>query len=375
MTLNWPIIILCAVGISLLLTLVLVPAVIKVSQTKRLFDRPNSRKIHTGHIPRLGGFAFLPVMLVTLSMVFIMPAAYSQEGPGGLSSIFFDSLPDLVVVFGTMTVMFLTGLYDDLQGLKYGVKFLTQIACAVMLVQAGVYIGDFHHLFGIEGVTSALGKVIAGFLVVYIINGLNLIDGIDGLASGLCVIALSFFGTVCYLDGMYVYSLLAWTGAASLLVFWFFNVCGSVRKGTKIFMGDVGSLSVGVFLAFLMLEVGRQPSSGSVWGINPIVLAFSPLVLPLFDVVRVFFVRIMSRKSPFLPDKTHIHHILLDAGMPMGSVMCCLLLLEAAFIALNMVSEYMDVNVVLILDVALYAIVVVAGWAFKKNLKENKRNI
>lgn len=354
--LNWPIITVCAVGISILLMVVLVPGILHVSLLKRLFDRPDNRKVHHRIVPRIGGFSFLPVLVMTLGATVIVPAACLQNGQIVGSGDFITSLPDILVMLSAMTIMFLTGLYDDLAGLKYITKFVAQLVCAVMLVEAGDYITDYNHLFGIGTTTDAMGKIISGFLIISIINSLNLIDGIDGLASGICVIALSFFGWILGDDGLHMYSLIAWTGAAIMATFWVFNVMGSFKSHTKIFMGDVGSLSMGLLVAFMVLMVGRTPEIESYCGIRPLVLAFSPLVLPLFDVVRVFFVRLSHGSSPFLPDKRHIHHLLLEAGMPMKVAMALLLFSQVAILWINIaIAETLSINVVLIIDIVIYA--------------------
>lgn len=356
MDINWPIIIVCAVGISLLLTVLVIPQVLHVSLVKRLFDRPNSRKVHHGIVPRLGGFAFFPVILVTLGLMLIMPAYYTDRGSLMASSDFLTALPDIIVLFSAVMIVFMTGLYDDLMGMKYWIKLIAQIIAAVLIVEAGGYVTDYNDLFGITHTSIAMGKIISGFIILYIINALNLIDGIDGLASGICVVALCFFGVVLYVDTLYLYSLLAWVGAASMLVFWLFNVFGSYRKHTKIFMGDIGSLSMGLFIAFLALVAGRRPVMLSAWGIKPVILMLSPLVIPLLDVVRVFCVRIIHGKIPFHADKNHIHHLMLGAGMKMKSVMVCLVVTQIGFLALNLwLSFIVGINTILIIDVVIYA--------------------
>lgn len=369
MKLDWPIIILCAAGISLLLTAVVIPQIIHISMVKRLFDRPSSRKVHTGAVSRLGGFAFLPVLLMTLGLTLLMPAAYVQGDSIIASSDFVASLPDILVMLAAMALMFLTGLYDDLIGVKYGVKFLAQLACAVMLVEAGLCITAYDSLFGISTTTLAMGKIITGALIVYIINGLNLIDGIDGLASGLCVIALAFFGWVLSMEGQQMYSLLAWVAGASMAVFWAFNVFGTRRRHSKIFMGDTGSLSMGLLVAFLVIVVARTPARMSAWGVSPLVLGLSPLVLPLFDAVRVFCVRVARGKSPFLPDKRHIHHLMLAAGIPMKGAMAALVLVQGGLVVLNVwMAETLEINAVVGIDLGVYlCIVALMLWLKTRN--------
>lgn len=372
MTLNWLIIILCAVGISILLTVLVIPQILHVSLEKRLFDRPNSRKVHNGIVPRLGGFGFLPVILLTMGIMLVIPAAYSDDGAPSHSPEFIFFLPDIIVLIAAMVIMFMTGLFDDLVGLKYTVKFLAQFLAAVLIVEAGEYICNYDTLFGITLTGSVIGKIITGFLIIYIINALNLIDGIDGLASGLCMTTLGFFGVAFYAEGLYLFSLLSWVCVGTLGVFWLFNVFGSKRRHTKIFMGDVGSLSIGVLVAFLCIMLGKQAPGASAWGIAPLVLALSPLVLPLFDVIRVFFIRLINGNSPFLPDKRHIHHLMLNTGLSMKSVMVILILIQSGMVAINLwISYFANINLILIVDVVIYSLGVMIITTPKKT--ERKR--
>lgn len=373
MSLNWPIIIGCAVGISLLLTVLIIPQILHVSLVKRLFDRPNNRKVHNGIVPRLGGFAFLPVIFVTLGLMLIMPASYTEWGSITDTPDFIDSLPDIIVLFAAMMIMFMVGLYDDLLGLRYGVKFLSQILVAILIVEAGGRIIDYTDLFGINQVGVVMGKFITGFLIIYVINALNLIDGIDGLASGICVITLSFYGISLLVEKLYIYSMLSWTGAASMFVFWLFNVFGSKKRHTKIFMGDIGSLSMGLFIAYFVIVLSRQQSVASAWGIKPLILALSPLVIPMLDVIRVFCIRICRGRSPFLPDKNHIHHAMLNAGLKMRQVMCVLVIAQISILVLNLwLSYFMSINTVLIIDVVIYIVGILIINAKNKTIIKDK---
>lgn len=375
MTLNWPIIILCAVGISILLTIIVLPQILHVSFAKRLFDRPSNRKIHNGVVPRVGGFAFLPVIILTMGVMLVMPSTYILGEDPLQNPQFLRYVPELLVLLAAMTILFLTGLYDDLMGLKYGVKFLSQFLAAILLMEAGDYILNYSDLFGITVVGTALGKIMSGFLFIYIVNSLNLIDGIDGLAAGISVITLSFFGYVLYIEQIYLYSLLAWIGVGTMAVFWIFNVFGNKKRRTKIFMGDIGSLSMGGFLAFIALFIGKQPAGSAPWGVAPLVLALSPLVLPMLDVVRVFCLRILKGSSPFLPDKKHIHHLMLNTGMPMRVVMTVLLLLQIGVLVLNLwLYPLVGINLILIINVIIYLLCVllvnVSQKLFINNNKE-----
>lgn len=369
---NWPIIITCAVGISILLTIVIIPQIIRVSVARGLYDRPNERKIHKGVVPRLGGVAFLPVILLTIGIMMVVPAAFSFNCPPGYNVGFIHDLPDIMVLVAAMIIMFFTGLLDDLMGLRYGMKFIAQIAAAVLMVEAGAYIVDYYGLFGIHHTSDVIGKIITGFVIIYVVNSLNLIDGIDGLASGLSFVTLTFYGIMLFIGNYYFFALLSWVFAASVAVFWCFNVFGSAGKHTKLFMGDVGSLSLGVFIAFMAIIIVREPSVSILVSIDPLVIALSPLVIPLFDVIRVFCLRLSKGKSPFLPDKQHIHHLLMDVGFSMRKSMMTLILLQIAVVALNLwIVEYISINGILGIDLGIYILLVLALLYTGKQKEQN----
>lgn len=355
MSINWPIIIVCAVGISLLLTVLIIPQVLQVSLMKRLFDRPDNRKVHKGIVPRLGGFAFLPAIIMTLGIMLVIPASRTDGGTLLGTEDFIAALPEVTVLLAAMTILFMTGLYDDLLGMKYWMKLIFQIIAAVLIVEGGEFITGYNDLFGVIHTSQAAGKIITGFLILYIINAINLIDGIDGLASGLCTVALCFFGTALYLESLYIYSLLSWVGAGSMTAFWLFNVFGSQKRHTKIFMGDIGALTMGLLTAFLAIAVGREPVHLSAWGAKPIILMLSPMVIPLLDVIRVFCVRVIRGRSPFEADKNHIHHQMLGTGMRMKTVMASLIIAQIGFLALNLwLSFFVGINTLLIIDAVVY---------------------
>lgn len=383
MILNWPIIITCAVGISILLTLFIIPQIIRVSMAKGLFDRPNERKIHKGVISRLGGVAFLPVILLTVGIIMVGPSTFSFNCPPGFNDCFMNDLPEIMVLIASMIIMFLTGVLDDLMGLKYGMKFIAQIIAAILIVAAGVYITEYYGLFGLYHTGDIIGRIITGFLIVYIVNSFNLIDGIDGLAAGLGVITLAYYGMVLFAGGLFFFSVISWIAAGSVAAFWCFNVFGSVKKHTKIFMGDVGSLSIGMFIAFLSVIIVHHPSIAD--GVNeqvspdPLIIALSPMILPLMDVIRVFCIRISKGKSPFLPDKRHIHHRLMESGFTMKTAMATLIVFQIAIMAFNLqMANVVSINWILCADLGFYIAAILLLRIGKDHqlskIAENKKN-
>ncbi|MDE6741584.1 MAG: undecaprenyl/decaprenyl-phosphate alpha-N-acetylglucosaminyl 1-phosphate transferase, partial [Muribaculaceae bacterium] len=252
-------------------------------------------------------------------------------------------------------LIFLVGIADDLIGVRYKAKFVCQILCAIFICASGTYIHDMGGLLWINDIPSWLGWCISGFIVVYLVNAINLIDGIDGLASGLSGIALIFYGTVLTLAGEWIFALLVWAQLGTLVPFFYYNVFGNPNKRKKIFMGDTGALTVGMLMSFIALSVTEINTPEVTNDYNPIVLAFSPVIIPAFDVVRVYFHRLRQGRNPFLPDKCHIHHKLLALGLNQRASLCAILLSAVVFMLVNVsLSPYVSATWLLCGDVALW---------------------
>lgn len=338
--------------IALLLGIVMIPNILLVSYRKRLFDLPDSRKVHTCPVPRLGGIFFLPAIVITFALIMgfrILHGIPVENLP--LSRTLYEFL---FYIVGAM-LLYLTGVQDDLIGVGYRRKFLIQILAALLLVSCGDWIRSLGGLFGIYDLPAWLGIPLTVFLVVYITNAINLIDGIDGLASGLCCISLAMLAYMHIYVGQYVYAFLALATLGSLIPFWCYNVFGNAQKGHKLFMGDTGSLTLGYILSFLVIHLSFVHFD-EVEHTNPsLAIALSTLIVPLFDVVRVVLHRVRNGKSPFLPDKNHFHHKLLRTGMRVRWVMITILAISLFFIGLTFVLlPYCNVTFILIIDIILW---------------------
>lgn len=338
--------------IALLLGIVMIPNILLVSYRKRLFDLPDSRKVHTCPVPRLGGISFLPAIVITFALIMgfrILHGIPVENLP--LSRTLYEFL---FYIVGAM-LLYLTGVQDDLIGVGYRRKFLIQILAALLLVSCGDWIRSLGGLFGIYDLPAWLGIPLTVFLVVYITNAINLIDGIDGLASGLCCISLAMLAYMHIYVGQYVYAFLALATLGILIPFWCYNVFGNAQKGHKLFMGDTGSLTLGYILSFLVIHLSFVHFD-EVEHTNPsLAIALSTLIVPLFDVVRVVLHRVRNGKSPFLPDKNHFHHKLLRTGMRVRWVMITILAISLFFIGLTFVLlPYCNVTFILIIDVVLW---------------------
>ena len=332
---------------------IIIPQILLIAFRKKLFDVPDARKIHTSAVPRLGGIAF---NLVTIFSVFFVFGINIM----GSNGIFMEQISTdaLQFCFGFCALMliYIVGIADDLIGVRYKAKFVVQTLAALFIVVSGLYINNFHGLFGLHEVNPFFGGFITVIAIVFITNAINLIDGVDGLASGLCIVAFAYYGVMFFCLGMFVYSLIAFAVLGTVIQFYYYNVFGKAEKQKKIFMGDTSSLTLGIFLCFLSLKLNQVPDSHSFVS-NAFVMAFAPLIVPCFDVIRVYIHRLRKHRSPFLPDKNHIHHKIMRCGISQRVTMVSIIVF-AVFIALANfeLANVLDINVLVIGDLVFYYI-------------------
>lgn len=345
-----------ALGLAFLLTGILIPQILLIAFRRKLFDNHDERKIHKGAVPRLGGIAFVPSIL--FSVVLVIGLGLNFENAEMYGALMHSVVP-LLFLICTLMLLFLVGIADDLIGVRYLSKLMFQIVCAILTVVSGAAVVNLYGFLGLWLLPNWFGWLTTGFLVVYIVNALNLIDGIDGLCSGLAAIALFFYGSVFYFAGSYIYSMIAWATFGTLVPFFYFNMFGDPERRKKIFMGDTGSLTIGMVIVFLAVEITRLPKGPDILaGVNPVIMAFAPLILPMFDVIRVFNHRVQNHRSPFMPDKCHIHHKLLALGVTQRRALGLILLGAVAFLLINLsLSPFVNVNVLVCGDILAWILV------------------
>lgn len=327
---------------------VIIPRIVMISKKKRLFDELSARKSHTGMVPRLGGASFFPTFLFAFTLTMGMRYIF---GYNVADDYFMDSLRELMFLLAGSTVLFCVGMADDLTGVGYKGKFLAQTLSAVLICCSGVEITSLDGLFGIYEIPYWVGIILTVLIIVLLANAYNLIDGIDGLCSGLSLLALLTFGLWFIVHGIYVYAMMAMAMAGVVLVFFFYNVLG---KRLKVFMGDTGSLLLGYLIAFLGLKFYSLNVSGEFFRINAAPAVFLGVVsIPVFDVVRVFCARMVAGLSPFYPDRRHIHHKLLRIGLTHLQSAMVIVLLQVGFILLNFLLRNVSINLLLAINVAL----------------------
>jgi len=340
---------------SLLVVAFAIPPIITVSFRKRLFDDPNeSRKIHKRIIPNFGGVAIFTGFLFSCS-IFI---------PSQL-------LPEANVLMGAGLVLFMIGLKDDIIGLGPGIKFVAQFlsACIVAMI-ANIRIIDLHGIFGIYDMSYYASVILTVFFIVGLVNAFNLIDGIDGLAGSIGLILCVVFGVLFYKSGDLGWAYLSTSLAGALLGFLFFNVTPA-----RIFMGDSGSLLLGFIAAvlsikFMNVSLTENVMAGPFQITSGLGLVSAILIIPVFDTLRVFTLRIMRGTSPFTADSNHIHHRLLSLGLSHVQATLVLASVNAVFIivalSLQSVGDAQLVSLIMFLMLSLNVVLSLFIKRFKR---------
>lgn len=339
-------------AVCVILTIIAIPEVIKIAFQKQLFDVPDYRKVHKGQVPRLGGVTFLPGIMIAVLLAFAILAG----------NVVSPSAVPVEIMFGAAGALFLymTGVTDDLIGLSYRIKFPIQIISACLLCASGLWINNFQGILGIHEIPAVIGVPFTVVLIVLIINAINLIDGIDGLASGLCILMITVYTLLFITCGMTRYSIIGAAALGVLLPFYIYNVYGTSAKRTKIFMGDAGSLTMGYIVAAFAIKVATFADSDFIrQAVQPyyFVYAFAPLIVPVLDVVRLFIHRILHRRSPFYPDRCHIHHKFMSIGLSIGQARHLIIGISLVFFLVNiLVIKYVNINIVLAGDIVVWTL-------------------
>lgn len=274
-----------------------IPSIIKVAEIKHLFDEPDDRKHHKIRVPTLGGMAIFAGIIFSITF-------WTDQ----------IQIVELQYIITSLLILFFIGIKDDLVNLRASKKLLGQIIAAGILVHmADVKLTTFYGMFGIRDLPVWFSYIFSVFTCVVITNAFNLIDGIDGLAGSLGIVGAFTFGLWFHFLGMTQYSILCSALIGSLLAFLWFN-----KTPAKIFMGDTGSMLIGFVMALLAMKfiesVRILPKDHAYKILSVPVFTLTILIIPLFDTLQVFLIRLSKRKSPFHPDRNHIHHMLIDLG-------------------------------------------------------------
>lgn len=282
---------------AFILVYMAIPSIINIAKVKQLYDVPDARKSHEEVVPTLGGVAIFAGVI--FSIILWTP---------------FDVFGDLQYILCAFIIIFLIGAKDDILPMSPYRKLLGQIlACFILVFKAQVRLTSLYGIFGVYELPLVVSIILSMFTILVIINAFNLIDGINGLSGSLATMISLSMGTWFFLVDRTDLAIIAYSLAGATMAFLRYNITPA-----RIFMGDTGSMLIGIVSAILVIEFIEihNEIQGSPYAFTAVpAVAFGILILPLFDTLRVFIVRILRGKSPLHPDRSHIHHLLLDSGL------------------------------------------------------------
>jgi UDP-GlcNAc:undecaprenyl-phosphate GlcNAc-1-phosphate transferase len=321
--------------VSLVFSLLLIPCVIAVSMKFNLVDKPNARKVHQHAISRLGGIAIF----------------FSAFAGVVISRVGLDAIRIWPVLFSSVALMFLLGVWDDLIEVNAKLRFIIQICLAISLASTGIRLTSLYGILGIHELNGHWQYIVTVLIIVASTNAFNLIDGVDGLAAGLGLIGMLVLGFLAWRLRLYPLVIVLSASTGALLGFLKNN-----SSPARIFMGDGGSLVLGFLLSaagILLIEEAHrfprlvEPSKAAI-------LVTAVLVIPVFDTWRVFASRIRRGVSPFKADKTHLHHLLLFAGLNHRKTAFSLYLFAILLVLLALLmTNFKGVSIVILLMVGM----------------------
>ncbi len=318
-------------------TLWMHPKVLKIAILKNIVDNPDARKLQRNPVPVMGGVAVFFGIAIGLCS----------------SSAIFNSASTFMLI-SAMLIMLYVGTIDDIIDLSAGIRFLIEIIIIVWLMYASQSsINCFWGLWGINTIPMWFGYALTVFAAVGIINAINLIDGVNGLSSGFCFMSSILFTIFFYCTGNYVMATLAISAAGAIVPFFLHNVFGSK---TRMFIGDGGTLVIGTMMSMFVMSILDRNSGCALlaakgFGLIPFTLAV--LSIPIFDTLRVMTTRILNKKSPFHPDKTHLHHMFIELGFSHSGTTMSILTINFLIVITWFVSYKLGASV----DLQLYIVI------------------
>lgn len=305
-------------------TYISIPPIVKLARSRGLYDTPNGRTSHMKATPYLGGVAVFTGLI--LSTVIFAGFGFGKE---------------LVYMIAGFIIILLVGLKDDIMCIRPIYKLTGQLVASGIIVVLGERrIDNFHGILGIYELPYIPGVLFTIFVLIVIINGFNLIDGIDGLSSGVGTLIAVTLGGWFMVSGIDHYAIMSFALSGSLAAFFYFNV---FSHKNKIFLGDAGSLIVGLVIAILTIRFLGGPAAtyGRFEFHAAPAVAFGILIIPMFDTLRVFLLRISQGRSPFSADRQHIHHNLNDLGFTHLQTTLIIVSVNFLFIVLSVSLQHL----------------------------------
>ena len=326
---------------SFLIVLLSTPSFITIAKLKHLFDDPSDdRKLHKQKTPLMGGMMIFAGTL--FSFLLWLPS---------------NEIGVIKYLVPSLLIMFFVGMKDDIIGTAPVKKLAAHLVVAfIMVLMADVRLTSLHGLFGVREIPEWAGIMLSVFTYIVVINAFNLIDGVDGLAAGVGLIASTIFGLWFYAAGDIIYAVLSFALGGGLLGFLRFNF-----NPAKIFMGDSGSLTIGFLFAVLAIELveyDAQYLPKEIINISKPILAMSIIVYPLIDTIRVFTLRAVKGVSPFTADRNHIHHRLIDLGLSHKQTVMVIYLFNLLIVGIAIYAQRFDPSYAFIAIMAIVILLV-----------------
>ena len=317
------------------------PALIKVAVLKRLIDIPTEdRKIHKRAVPTIGGIIIYAATLFSFSLW------YNIDDLNDFSQIY-ESVKEFKILVATSLVLFFVGVKDDIIGTAPVKKLFANILVGLILVLMGdIRITGLHGVFGVNEIPIWGSVFLSLFTYIVVVNAMNLIDGVDGLAAGVGFIAASVFGAWFVFANEFTLAALSFSLSGALLGFLIFNF-----SPAKIFMGDSGSLIIGMFLSVLSIKLIEYPITriDNFWvHISNPMIVIAALSYPLTDTLRIFVIRAAKGQSPFAADRNHLHHRLLDAGYSHVKAVIIIYVFSILCVGVSLLSYFINPSLTLL---------------------------
>jgi len=343
-------------SLAFFISFFLIPSIVEIAKAKSLFDEPNDRASHIHKTPTLGGLAIFNGVAISLLIFFD-----------------FSDFPKFQYTIAGLMIIFFTGFKDDIIGITPFKKLVAQLIAVIITIVFGrILITNLHGFLGIDELNYHIGIVFTIITIVGITNCFNLMDGIDGLSASLGILVSLTFGAWFYLVGEYNWAIMSASLVGALLAFFLFNVYG---KKNKIFMGDTGALLLGFIMAVMAIKFNElNVTLQGRWAIHAApAVSIGIMLIPIFDTLRVFVTRILKNRYPFSPDKTHIHHYLLQLGL---SHFLSTLLLSFATICFIVIAWYLRFLSVAWLLLVLFSMATILSYIpIMLVEKREKRNV
>ena len=359
--------------LAAVLALFIIPRILVVSVKKELMDE--GATVRDGkikrNIPRLGGVSLFPILVISVGLplgcTFLLNENFTTNG---------ENMPYFVqfmMVLTGLTSMYLLGVMDDLVGVPLKSKLAIELIAAMLVPLSGLWIDHLDGLFGIYELSPWIGKPLTMVGVLYVTNTVSMLDDVDGLASGMSMIAFGVLAVLCGIASQFLLMMVCVAMVGVLGPFLFRNVLGSRIRWRKLFFGDTGGLTIGYLLAYITIAVSMLGGKALPDGVG--MACFGTLLIPMFDVMRVGITRLVNGRNVFRSgDHNHLHHRLAKAGLTPHQVLLTVLLITSFFICVNIAGVWLgvDLSLLLVADVSLWLVMQVVIMYYKNRNGEGR---